>query len=229
MYTKKLLLTVFAIALVSIFTTAGTVLADPCLVVYPTSPTKYHYDVNEYYVVSFGHPLYDPMYDRGGSVLIDINTDEIAFNIYQTPTLTGFQPSVNGQEGYFFIGSGFDLIIDGFTNTPTTYENIILVFAPDPTWCAPQIYVDGEFVTGNSIPLGDLVVSTPTSDGNNYSDTLVKSITWSGCYGLRMWAFSDINYNGIIDGGECFSAFSHDASVPVVDVSWGAVKSLYKD
>jgi hypothetical protein len=229
MYRRKLLLIVYSVAVVSLVAAPNLVLADPCLIVYPTGPTKYHYDVNEYYTVTFGHPLYDPMYDRSGEVLIDINTDEIALNIYQTPNLTGFQPSVNGNEGYFFISSGFDLVIDGFSNSPTTYENIILVFDPDPEWCTPQIIVDGDVVAGNSLPVGDLVVSTPTSDGNNYSDTLVKSITWSGCYGLRMWAFSDINDNGVRDGGDCFTAFSHDASVPTIEVSWGVVKSLYKE
>ena len=215
--------------LVSIAAAPGTVVADPCLVVYPTGAVKYHYDVNEYYTVTFGHLLYDAMYDRGGEVLIEINSDEIAYNIYQTPNLTGFQPSVNGEEGYFFIGSGFDLVIDGFSNTPTTYENVIIVFDPDPVWCNPQIIVDGDVVTGNTIAVGDLVVSTPTPDGNNYSDILVKSITWNGCYGLRMWAFSDSNYDGLRDGGDCFTAFSHDASVPNVSVTWGTVKSLYKE
>jgi hypothetical protein len=229
MYTKKLLSTVFLFVLISSVAAPGIVFGDPCLVVYPTSPASYHYDMNEYYTVAFGHPLYDPMHDRGGQVLIDRNSDEIAYNIYQTPTLTGFQPSSNGEEGYFFIGSGFNLIIDGFNNAPTTYENIILVFDPDPAWCTPQIIVDGDVVAGNSIAAGDLDVSTPTSEGNNYSDTLLKSISWSGCYGLKMLAFSDINHNGVRDGGECFTAFSHDASVPVVDISWGTVKSLYKE
>jgi hypothetical protein len=229
MYEKKLLITTFLFALMGILAAPSATFADPCLVVYPTSPAKYHFDVNEYYTVTFGHPLYDPMYDRGGEVLIDINSDEIAYNIYQTPNLTGFQPSVNGEEGYFFIGSGFDLVIDGFSNTPTTYENVIIVFDPDPVWCTPQIVVDGDVVMGNTLAVGDLVVSTPTPEGNNYSDTFVKSITWNGCYGLRMWAFSDINYDGVRDEGECFTAFSHDASVPAISVTWGEVKSLYKE
>lgn len=208
---------------------SGTALADPCLVVYPVSPARYHYDVNEYYTVTFGDPLYDPMYDRGGEVLIDINTDEIAYNVYQIPNLVGFEQSTNGQEGYFFIGSYFELIVDGFSNEPTTYENIIVVFEPDPGYCAPVISIDGQPIFGNQFPLGDLVVSTPTADGNNYSDTITKQVTWSGCYGLLMWAFADNNYDGVHDGGECFTAFSHDATVPVTEASWGAIKNLYSE
>ncbi|MCK5407887.1 MAG: hypothetical protein KAJ37_10545 [Candidatus Krumholzibacteria bacterium] len=208
---------------------SATAFADPCLVVYPVSPAKYHYDVNEYYTVTAGHPLYDPMYDRGGEVLIDINTDEIAYNVYQIPNLVGFEQSTNGQEGYFFIGSYFELIVDGFSNEPTTYENIIVVFEPDPDYCDPMISVDGDPVVGLRYPLGDLVVSTPTPDGNNYSDTITKHVTWSGCYGVRMWAFADNNYDGIHDGSECFTAFSHDATVPVTEASWGAIKNLYSE
>jgi hypothetical protein len=205
-----------------------TALADPCLVVYPTGPTKYHYDIKEYYTVTFGHPLYDPMYDRGGEVLIDMNTNGIPYDIYQTPDLVGFQPSYNGQEGYFFIGSSFDLVIDGFSNEPRTLANIYLVIDPDPEMCTPTIMVDGSPFKGTIYPVGDLTVSTPTETGNNYSDTLVKTITWTGCYGLRIWAFADENNNGINDGGECFTAFSHDSTVPTQETSWGAIKNLYR-
>ncbi len=219
----------FTITAVALFMLPALVTAEPCLVVYPTSPAVYHYDVNEYYTVSYGHPLYDPMYDRGGEVLIDINNDEIPLEIYQIPLLIGFEESSGGEEGYFFIGSNFDFIIDGWNNQPTTYENILLVFEPEPGWCEPQITVDGNLVTGDTYPIGDLVVSTPTPNGNNYSDTITKHITWTGCYGIRIWAFSDSDYNGERDGGECFTAFSHDSSVPVEEATWGAVKSLYQD
>ena len=204
-------------------------LADPCLVVYPTRNAVYHYDVNEYYTVSYGDPLYDAMYDRGGKVLIDINDNEIAYNIYQSPNLIGFEPSTGGAEGYFFMGGSFDLIIDGFSNQPTTHQNILLVFDPDPNWCAAMIYVEGQPVAGDTFPLGDLAVSTPTVEGRHYSDTILKSITWNGCYGIRIWAFADENYNGIRDGGECFTAFSHDSTVPTEETTWGEIKSFYRD
>lgn len=98
MHAKHLLFTASLFALVSIVAAPGVIHADPCLVVYPTSPAEYHYDVNEYYTVTFGHPLYDETYDRGGEVLIDLNSNDIAFNIYQTPNVTGFLPSVSRGE-----------------------------------------------------------------------------------------------------------------------------------
>jgi hypothetical protein len=221
--------TLALIALTSLFMFSAVASADPCLVVYPTTPAEYHYDVNEYYTVSFGHPLYDPFFDRGGQVLIDINTNEIALNIYQIPYLTGFKVSTNGEEGYFFVGSNFELVIDGFSNGPTTFENILLVFEPDPGECATSITVDGSSVANNVYPIGDLEVNTPTPYGNNYSDTVTHYVTWLGCYGVRMWAFADENYNGVRDGGECFTAFSHDSTVPVETASWGVIKNLYQD
>ncbi len=208
---------------------ASAAIADPCLVVYPQAASKYHYDVNEYYTVSYGDPLYDAAYDRGGEVLIDINTDEIALNIYQTPGLAGFQVSTNGEEGYFFIGSYFRLTVDGFSNEPTVYENVILVFEPNPGYCTPTISVDGAPVSGFRFPLGDLTVSTPTANGNNYSDSITMQVMWGGCYGMKMWAFADNNYDGIQDAAECFSAYSHDSTVPVSEATWGEIKSLYSE
>ena len=227
-FSKGLLATVLGCLLLFFGLTPANADPDPCLIVYTTAPTTYHYDINEYYTVSFGDPLYDPLYDRGGEVLIDINTDGIALEIYQAPNLTGFEPSTDGNDGYFSVGSQFDLVIDGWSNMPTTYENILLVFEPDPDWCTPIIYVGGDLVTGNTYPIGDLVVTTPTPDGNNYSDIMTKHIEWSACIGMQIWAFADDNYNGVHDGNECFSAFSHDLTVPAEDKSWGAIKSIYR-
>jgi hypothetical protein len=82
---------------------------------------------------------------------------------------------------------------------------------------------------GNTYSLGDLTVSTLTHEGKHSSDTIVKSITWSGCYGMRIWAFADENFNGVRDGGECFTAFSHDSTVPSEEKTWGEIKSLYRE
>jgi hypothetical protein len=209
-------------------------LADPCLVVYPSGICEYHYDTSEYYTVGPGHPLYDPMYDRGGEVLLEVGTDEVDLSIYQAPGLASFQPSIGGQEGYFILGNDYDLIVDGFSNSPTTYEDILLVFVADPGDCSPIITVDGNPVLsdpglGLYYPIGDLVVSTPTPEGSNYSDTVTHSIHWGLCYGVRVWAFADEDHNKVHDGGECFTAFSHDVTVPVQETTWGHIKSLYND
>ncbi len=202
---------------------------DPCLIVYTTSPTIYHYDVNESYTVTAGHPLYDPLYDRRGEVLIDINSNEIALDIYQAPNLMGFEPSSDGQDGFFSVGAEFEIVVDGWNNQPITYENVLLIFEPEHEWCSLTVFVDGDSVAGDSYSLGDLIVSTPTPEGNYYSDTIIKPIFWYGCPSVRIWAFADENYNGQREGDECFSAFSHDLTIPVGIKSWGAIKSLYQE
>ncbi len=78
-------------------------------------------------------------------------------------------------------------------------------------------------------PIGDLVVSTPTPRGGNVSDIVTQNLTWENCIALRIYAFADENYNLNRDGGECFSAYSHDTTVPVKESTWGAVKELYSE
>ncbi len=203
--------------------------ADPCLVVYPQVSCVYHYDETEYYTVSPGHSLYDPEYDRGGEVLIEVGTNEIDMSIYQAPNLTGFEASTDGIEGFAFISNQFNVIIDGFSNSPTVFSNVYLVFDDVvPESCLYQIQVNGQPLVGNKFPLGDLVVSTPTEEGNNYSDVISAEVSWSGCYSVSIWSYADENYNGVHDGPECFSAFSHDAILDAEDASWGKVKSIFK-
>lgn len=231
MFTSRWVFAIIVVAVAVSLIRPTVVSADPCLMVYPTGPTRYHYDTNEYYTVTFGHPLYDPAYDRGGEVLIDINTGEIALDIYLSPRLTGFDPSIGGQEGYFFMGSSLDLVIDGRANKPAVYRNILLVFDPDPGSCQPLVTVNMNTVIGDSYAMGTLVVSQPTpyeSYEAGYSENIVAQVKWQGCYGVRIWAFADENYNGVKDGGECFTAFSHDVTVPVQHETWGAIKNFYK-
>ena len=158
---------------------ASTVSADPCLVVYPSGPCVYHYDINEYYTVGPGHPYYDAEYDRGGFVLLELGSNEIDWSIYQAPMLEGFSPSSDGNDGYFFIGTDHELIIDGFSNVPMTFANILVVFDDFlPAGCMAEITVNGMPIAGNVYSLGDLAVSTPTPDGNNYSDTMTIEVDW---------------------------------------------------
>ena len=224
---KKTTLFLLLSAVLLVIISSGAVQADPCLVVYPSGPCVYYYDPDKYYTVGPEHPLYDPEYDRGGYVLLRTDNDGVDMSIYQAPGLTGFEESTAGEEGFVFIGTVFELIVDGFSNEPTTYVNIIVVFDDvEPEYCVPEITVDEEVISGNTYNLGDLVVETPTPDGNNYSDTVTLQVSWQGCYGIHIWAFADENYNGECDGGECFTAFSHDVEVPTEDATWGQVKSI---
>jgi hypothetical protein len=209
-------------------------LGDPCLMVYPDSPCAYHYDPAEHYTVGPGNPLYHPAYDRGGEVLIEVNTNDVAYEVYQAPSLVGFVMDAENQ-GYFTIGTDLDVIVDGFCNEPTTYANVLVVFDRiEPEWCEPSILVEGSEVfydggLGWYYPIGDLVVSAPTPWGNNYSDTVTLDVVWQNCYGVRIYAFSDENYNLVRDGAECFSAYSHDTTVPAGRSTWGAIKALYSE
>jgi hypothetical protein len=224
----------FVMALGLVIAAASPLLADPCVTVYQNGIVEYHYDVNEYYTVSYGHPLYDPAYDRGGQVLLEVGTDQIDPSIYQAPNLAGFKVSTNGEEGYFSIGSDFELVVDSWSNVPTQYTNILLVFEPRTEYCMPVITVDGnpalyDPILGWYFPIGDLSAVTPTPDGNNYSDTRTFDVHFDACSGISVWAFADIDFNLINEGGECFSAFSHDLTVPVEETTWGAIKQLYNE
>lgn len=207
--------------------------ADPCLMVYPDGVAMYHYDPAEYYTVGPGDPLYDSMYDRGGEVLIDINTGEIAYDIYQAPGLAGFVSDPYNQ-GLYTMDYDFTLIVDGYSNEPTTYTNVLLVFdLIEPDGCMPTISIDGnaplyDAGLGYYYPIGDLTVSTPLPFGNSYSDTMGFDFSWAGCNSVRIWAFADADFDLVRTGGECFSAFSHDLTVPTEESSWGKVKSIYR-
>ena len=225
------------VVLLGVLMTAGVVLADVCLMAYPTGPCEYYYSSLDKYTVGPGDPLYDPLYDLGGVVLIKIDPidgDGIALDVYQAPGLTGFVlDEVN--QGYFAIGVDYDLVIDGYNKNPTTYTNILLVFdGIVPEGCTPQITVDGnpalfDAGLGYYYPIGDLVVSTPTPVGNSFSDTITLTISVGLCTGARVWGFSDVNFNLAHDRpGECFTAFSHDLTVPARETTWGAVKTMYR-
>ncbi len=209
---------------------ASAAIADPCLVVYPSGPCMYHYDMTEYYTAGPGDSYYDAEYDRGGEVLLEVGSNEIDHSIYQAPGLMGFEVSTDGNDGYVFVDTEFELVIDGFSNSPTTYLNILVVFDKVvPHDCVPTIMVNGMPIVGTTFNAGDLAVTTPTMDGNNYSDTMTLLVSWTGCYGLHVWAFSDEDYSGTHDGGECFTAFSHDSTIPTESSTWGAIKSMHRD
>ncbi len=207
--------------------------ADPCLMVYPGDGTiMYHYESAEYYVVGPGDSLYEASYDRAGWVLIDVNTGVIAYEVYQASGLAGFQLDEMHQ-GYFIMASDFTVTVDGFNGAPTTYVNVLMVFdLVEPEGCDPTITIGGNAVSydmtlGWYYPIGDFVVSTMQPD-STYSDTQNYAFSWTGCQSIRIWAYSDEDFDLNHDGGECFSAFSHDLTVPTEVHTWGRVKSMYR-
>ena len=89
----------YAIAATALVLFAGRLIspvgvqADTCLMAYTTGPCIYHYSSLDKYTVGSGHPLYDPLFDLGGEVLIKIDPvdgDGIALDVYQALGLTGF-------------------------------------------------------------------------------------------------------------------------------------------
>ena len=204
-------------------------LADPCLVVYPAGPCEYRYDPDEYYTVSSGDSLYDPYWDRGGEVLLETGTDETDYSIYQAPGLSSFEPSYDGMHGYVFYSRKLTLVIDGFSNVPVTYDDVFLVFENlDTGDCGGTVVINGTELEGYLYNAGSLAVTTPTAEGNNYSDVITLEVEWIGCLGTNVWAFADTDGNGVFDGGNCFSAFSHDVTIGTETSSWGGIKSMYR-
>jgi hypothetical protein len=45
---------------------------------------------------------------------------------------------------------------------------------------------------------------------------------------MTIWAFADEDYDLMWTDSECFTAFSHDSTVPVNETTWGGIKALYK-
>lgn len=211
---------------------ASFVQAEPCLMAYPDGPSIYHYSSAEEYLVGPGHALYDPAYDRGGYVIIDANTHEIAEEIYQAPGLVGFELDEE-QQGWFFQGSQMNLVIDGFSNVPTTYTNVSIAFRAISNWCGGTVLINGlpAMDAGDGtyyLPLGDLVVSTPTPNGNNFSDTMTVLVEWDSCLEIDVWAWSDDNYNGLRDGGDCRTAFSKNTTIPTEASSLSQIKATFE-
>jgi hypothetical protein len=226
-----------ALVLLAGMTTGSVVVqADVCLMTYPTATCEYRYSSLDKYTVGVGHPLYDPLYDLNGEVLIKIDPidgDGVALDVYQAPGLAQFVlDEVN--QGYYSHIADHEIVVDGYSKSPTVYTNILFVFDTfDPVDCVPTITVDGnpalfDASLGYYYPIGDLAVSTPV--GNKYSDTVMHSVVVAGCSGARVWAFSDENFSLTHDlPGECFTAYSHDSTVPVQSsTSLGMLKSQYR-
>jgi len=204
---------------------ATEVLADPCLTVYPAGETYFYFDPAYHTLVDETHREFDPSIAIYGLVLIERKAAKVAYDIHQAPHLRGFIPASSDPRGFMVSSRSFQLIVDGFSNRPTTFDNVTLIVETQLD-CPAGIWIDGTPLENGRRVLGDLQVSTPAK-GNNYSDVLIVDVIVEGCGSVEIWAFADEDENGERDGGECFSAFGRDFRLPVRKVSWGGVKESF--
>lgn len=202
--------------------------AEPCVLSYPSSSAVFQYDPARYKVVSPGHPDYDDAWAIGNQMLWDTVEERVAKEIYRAPQLVGFEPSAEWRSEYVTLRNEFDLTIDGFSTQPRFLGNLMVRFVPEPVSAPVVISVDGNLLDGYLYPLGNLNVTTQVSDG--FSDTLMRSISWTGGTALRIVVFADRNLNGVYDDGPpLYTVRAQDNPIPVEATSWGKVKSLYSE
>ncbi|MBN2170802.1 MAG: hypothetical protein JW819_05745 [Candidatus Krumholzibacteriota bacterium] len=201
---------------------------DICLIAYPQEESVYHYKDSRYFTVGPGHELYDPAFDIDGEVLINSETGEIAWDVYRA-NVVGFEPSHNDWYGFEIHTSPYHLVIEALSEEPAVYVNILLAFAYVPAGCHPMVRVNGELVDGARFALGDLVVNTQGEDGDWFGKIVVE-MSFAGCEGANIWAFSDVNgdlgYD--YDEGECTSSYLYHVFVPATESTFSAVKQLYR-
>lgn len=202
--------------------------AEPCMLVYSVGATFFNYDPGRYSVLTSESNDYDPLYAMGGITLWDDQEDRIAFEAYQAPGLIAFQQSLSGRNEFFTTASIARVIVDGFTTAPTQFANVIVQFSPVPASARPEIYVDGELVSGLRHVLPGIHVSTP--DGNGfYSDFIEFEVRWYGAEALEVISYADRNGNRILDGPACFVAVLIDETVQTHEKTWGGIKALFEN
>lgn len=202
--------------------------AEPSVLSYPNTSAVFHYDPARYQVLRPGDTGYDPAWAIAGQMLWDHLDGRIPTEIYRAPELVGFEPSAEWRSEYVTLRNSFDLTVDGFSSQPRFLGNLTVRFVPEPASATTVITVNGVTLDGFILPLGNLEVLTPVQDG--YSDTLVRSLSWTGASSLRIVVFADRNLNGVYDDGPpLFSVRAQDNPIPVEETSWGRVKSLYAE
>ena len=201
---------------------------DICLIAYPQEESVYHYKDSRYFTVGPGHELYDPAYDIDGEVLICAETGEIAYEVYRA-NVVAFEASHDHWYGFEIQTSPYHLVIEALSPEPAVYENILLAFAFVPVGCHPMVRVNGNLVDGARYALGDLAVNTQDGDGDWYGQIIVE-MSFAGCEGANIWAFSDVNgdlgYD--YDEGECTSSYLYHVFVPAEESTFSAIKQLYR-
>lgn len=215
-----------ALVLLLLVLAFSTAAADICLIVFPLEESVYHYKATRYYTVGPGHVFYEEEFDRGGEVLIESATDQIALEIYRA-NVVGFEAAWGDHYGYEINESPYTLVVQALSDEQAVYPNILLAFLPLPDDCDPAMTVDGVPVVGKRHPLGDLVVDTPDQNGGYFGEIVVE-MTFAGCEGVDIWAFSDENGDQHQDSEECTSSFLYHLFVPTEESSFSTVKSLFR-
>jgi len=219
---------VFAVIGVAAACAYPALAGEPNVLSYPSTTSVFRYDPARYEVLQPGDPQFQPSYAIGNQMLWDKVDQRIPTEIYRAPLLVGFEPCPEWTSEYVTLHNQFDHTVDGFAAEPRFLGNVMMRFVPEPATAVSVISVDGVPVTGFVYPLGNLDVTTPVSGG--YSDTIVRSISWTGASAIRIVVFADRNLNGIYDDGPpLYTTRSQDNPIPVEETSWGRVKALYAE
>ena len=201
---------------------------EPSVLSYPSTTSVFRYDPARYEVLTPGDPQYQPPWAIGNQVLWDKVEQRIPTEIYRAPSLVGFEPCPHWLSEYVTLRNEFELTVDGFSSEPRFLGNLMVRFVPEPSAAVSVITVDGVPIDGFIYPLGNLNVTTPVPNG--FSDTIVRSVSWTGVSAIRIIVFADRNLNGIYDDGPpLYSVRAQDNPIPVEETSWGRVKALYSE
>jgi hypothetical protein len=206
---------------------SGSAGAEPSYLIYPDAPTVFHYDTSRYELVAPGDPKFDSGYAIGNQMLWDRVAGRLPVEVYRAPQLVGFEPSTSGVSEFVVYRIEFDVVIDGFGDSPRTIGNLCLRFWPQPAHANVTLNVGGQVTNRLTVPLPSLEVSTPLGS-EFYSDTQTHTLSWVGATSMRIIAFSDKNANGSFDGTVAFAIVTRDATVPVSTSTWGNIKALYR-
>lgn len=209
---------------------AGTSMAsEPSLLIYPNKPTIFRYDPARYELVRPSDPEFNTLFSVSGVMLWDMIEERVPHEVYRAPQLVGFEPSPYGMNEFVLMQNEFNIIVDGYSDSPRTFANLYMRFIPEPSHSVITLILGRESPESLIVPLDDLAVSTPTGDGH-YADTRTHHLGWSGAVGLRITVYSDKDNDRVYSGnGPQFSIYVEDNTVATEKTSWGEVKARYRD
>jgi hypothetical protein len=215
------------LALWMVASLAGAAAAEPSYLVYPAAPAVFRYDTARYELVSSDNPKYNAVFAIGNQMLWDRVANRIPVEVYRAPELIGFEPSSTGGSEFVTYRDNFEIIVDGFSETPRTLGNLHLRFWPEPVHAGVTLSVNGQLVYGLTVALPSLDVTTPLGS-EFYSDTQASALAWIGSSALRIIAFSDKDGDGAFSGTAAYSIVARSPAVPVNTSTWGSIKALYR-